>query len=72
MSIGLKRFGLWYCGGLNQRALSCRGKHIVGPLFCGGLSPVETFLGEDHVLERGIGLDDDLRNGTLPLRRSVE
>jgi hypothetical protein len=30
------------------------------------------FLGEDSRLQRGMGLDRDLRNGTLPLGRSVE
>src|SRR5713226_846422 len=42
------------------------------PLFSGGLSPVETDMGESSVSGRRIGLNHDLRTGTLPLGRSVE
>ena len=45
---------------------------IVAPLFFTGPSPVETGLGESPASGRRTGLDDDLRNGTLPLGRSVE
>src|SRR6266436_6403459 len=38
------------------------------PLFSGGLSPVETILGESQGSGRRIGLNHDLRNGTLTLR----
>jgi hypothetical protein len=55
-----------------QRPRTRRGKIIVGPLFFGGLSPAGTFLGEDSRLQRRMGLDRDLRNGTLTLGRSVE
>jgi hypothetical protein len=41
------------------------------PLFPGRLLPAGTFLGENPVLELRIGLNSDLRNGTLPLGRSV-
>ena len=47
-------------------SVSRREDHIVGPLFSGGLSPAGRFLGEYSRLERGMGLDRDLRNGTLP------
>src|SRR5260370_10740846 len=47
-------------------------KCLTPHLFPGRLSPAGTFLGEDPVLERGIGLNSDLRNGTLTLGRSVE
>ena len=53
-------------------SVSRREDHIVGPLFSGGLSPAGRFLGEYSRLERGMGLDRDLRNGTLPWGRSVE
>src|SRR2546426_30388 len=53
-------------------SVSRRENHIVGPLFSGGLRPVETFLGADSRLQRRMGLDRDLRNGTLPQGRSVK
>jgi hypothetical protein len=40
-------------------------------LFPGKLSPAGTFLGEDHVLERGTGLDHDLSDRILTLGTSV-
>jgi hypothetical protein len=55
-----------------QRPLVRRGDHFVAPLFSGGLSPVETDMGESSVSGRRIGLNHDLRTGTLPLGRSVE
>src|SRR6266481_5606180 len=55
-----------------EEALACRENNIVGPLFCGGLSPAGTVLGEDSRLQRRIDLNHDLRNGTLPLGRSGE
>src|SRR6267143_6228881 len=54
------------------RTLSRRGDHIVGPLFSRGFSLAGRFLGEYSRLQRRIGLDHDLRNGTLPLGRSVK
>jgi hypothetical protein len=48
-----------------KKALTHRENNIVGPLFCVGLSLDGMFLGEDPVLDRRIGLDQDLRNGTL-------
>ena len=53
-------------------SVSRREDHIVGPLFSGGLSLAGRFLGEYSRLERRIGLNHDLRNGTLPQGRSVE
>src|SRR6266851_6998782 len=55
-----------------QRPLVRRGDQFVGPLFSGGLSPVETDMGESSVSGRRIGLNHDLRIGTLRLARSVE
>ena len=54
-----------------ERPLVRREDQIVGPLFSLGVSLAGTFLGEDSCLQRRMGLDDDLRNGTLPLGRSV-
>ncbi len=45
---------------------------MLAPLFPGGLPPAGTFLGGDSCLQRRMGLYSDLRNGTLPLGRSVE
>jgi hypothetical protein len=55
-----------------QRPLVRRGDHFVGPFFSGGLSPVETILGESQGSGRRIGLTHDLRNWILPLGRSME
>ena len=43
----------------------------MAPLFSRGGSPVETDTGEFSVSGRRTGLNHDLRNGTLPLGRSV-
>ena len=48
------------------------GKKLLHPFFSWGLSPAGTFPGEDSCLQRRMGLDRDLRNGTLPLGRRVE
>ena len=56
---------------MRQRPLARREREIVGPLFPGTLSPVETILGESQRSGRRIGLSHVLRNGTFPLRRSV-
>ena len=55
-----------------ERPLARREDQIVGPLFSLGVSLAGTFLGEDSCLQPRIGSDDDLRNGTFPLGRSVE
>ena len=55
-----------------ERPLVRREDQIVGPLFSLGVSLAGTFLGEDSCLQRRMGSDDDLRNGTLTLGRSVE
>ena len=55
-----------------QTVLSRRGDQIIGPPFPGGLPPTGTFLGVDSVFERRMGLDHDLRNGTLALGGSLE
>jgi hypothetical protein len=46
-------------------------KILLAPLFSLGVLLAGTFLGEDSGLQRRMGSDDDLRNGTLPLGRSV-
>ena len=45
---------------------------LLAPFFSLGVSLAGTFLGEDSCLQRRMGSDDDLRNGTFPLGRSVE
>src|SRR6266849_1206950 len=59
------------------RRLGKRYSHVAAikllhPFFSWGLSPAGTFLGEDSRLQHRVGLDRDLRNGTLPLGRRVE
>src|SRR2546427_1484427 len=54
------------CPGLTSRGSYC------WPPFSRGFSPAGRFLGADSRLQRRIGLDHDLRNGTLPLGRSVK
>src|SRR5690242_12031917 len=54
-----------------KKALMRREKNIVGPLSRGSDQP-ERFLGEDAVSGRRMGVIGDLRNGTLPLGRSVQ
>ena len=59
------------------RRLGKRYSHVAAikllhPFFSWGLSPAGTFLGEDSGLGCGMGLNGDLRNGTLPLAGSVE
>jgi hypothetical protein len=43
-----------------------RNKMFDPPFFQEGSPPVGTFLGEDPVLERRIGLNRDVRNGFFP------
>ena len=50
-----------------QTALLSRKARIVVPLFPESSCQLERFSGEESVLGRRIGLDDDLRNGTLTL-----
>ena len=44
-----------------------REKKILHPFFFAAPSPGETVLGESPVSGRRMELDDDLRNGSLPL-----
>ena len=48
------------------RTLSCRGDHIVGPVFFGGLWPVETVPGESLDLRLRIGESTVLLHGSYP------